>query len=168
MSRYYPDSVRFCVKYLQERGFLGEVNEIAKTLGDFNKEFILAEVKSDFFLELANALRELWPQGEKDGKYPWRCNPSELSKRLAFVWEDRKLGHYTIDQCTAVARKYLAQYEHNAKYMQILKYFVFKQQRLINHDGKISVINKSVFADMLEGNEFQEEWGVLETQGELV
>lgn len=107
----------------------------------------------DFYETLAKKLRELWPAGEKDGKYPWRDSVKNLKLRLEFLWKDRNLkGKYTLDDCLMAARRYLSQYENNVTYMQTLKYFIFKQDKIIDHNGKGVVTYKSTFADMLESN----------------
>ena len=73
-----------------------------------------------------------------------------------------------------MARKYLAQFEDNARYMQTLKYFILKQDKIVERTGRIKYINKSVFADMLESTSTMDEWGdVFESsntfeQGELI
>ena len=104
-----------------------------------------------FMEELATKLRDLWPAGEKDGKYPWRDSVSNLVKRLEFLWKERNLkDKYTIDDCLIAARRYLAQFENNVKYMQILKYFIFKQNKLVAKDGKVTYTYKSTFSDLLE------------------
>ena len=119
-------------------------------------------------------MRELWPTGEKDGKWPWRDSVSNLSRRLQALWKDRNFGDKTVDECLIVARKYLAQFEDNARYMQTLKYFILKQDKIVDKTGRIKYINKSVFADMLESNSTIEEWGdIFESsntyeQGELI
>lgn len=45
--------------------------------------------KKSFFEELAERLREMWPPGEKDGKYPWRDSVGNLARRLELLWADR-------------------------------------------------------------------------------
>ena len=61
-----------------------------------------------------------------------------------------------------VARRYLAQYENNTKYMQTLKYFVLKQGKIVGNDGGVRYIQQSQFADMLESitdeDKNQAEW----------
>lgn len=123
----------------------------------------------DFYSKLAGGLRELWPPGEKDGKYPWRDSVKNLKTRLEFLWRDRKFkDKYSIEQCLSVARKYLSQYEDNAKYMQTLKYFIFKQEPMTNSKGKTKITYKSTFADMLEDNTSVSNPEFFEELGELV
>lgn len=109
--------------------------------------------ETGFYVNLATALRELWPQGEKDGKYPWRGPVPKLAERLEFIWKEYDLrDKYSIDDCLMAARRYLAKFETDAKYMQVLKYFIFKQQKLVGHDGQVKYIYKSSLVDMLESN----------------
>ena len=106
-----------------------------------------------FFSTLAEKLRDLWPQGEKDGKYPWRDSTKNLRVRLEFLWKERKFkDKYTLEQCLTAARRYLSQFETNTKYMQVLKYFIFKQGKIVGQDGKITYTYKSNLADLLEDN----------------
>ncbi len=112
----------------------------------------LSDDGKDFLTAVATGLRNLWPQGEKGGKYPWRDSVPNLVKRLEFIWTERDLGDkYTVEDCLRAGRRYLSQFQDNMKYMQILKYFVFKQERSVSQkDGKITCIYSSKFADFLE------------------
>ncbi len=130
------------------------------------------------FAALAEALRKLWPSGEKDGKYPWRDTVPNLEKRLRLIWDyDNLDDKYTADDCLKAARRYLAQFQDNTKYMQTLRYFIFKQNKSVGRDGRITYTYKSSLVDMLDGNAVigcQEEWAealadvASFNQGELV
>ena len=174
----FTPEVKFCVKYLLENGvnsvtFVNVVKELSPndTRFDFVK---LKRRDTEFFDELAQKLRELWPAGEKDGKWPWRDSVPNLSRRLETLWKDRNIKDKSIDDCLTVARKYLAQFEENAKYMQTLKYFILKQDKIVLQNGRAKIINKSVFADMLESNASMDEWNSIfesndiSQQGELI
>jgi len=147
--------VKFCVRYLVSRGINAfNFRQAQLALGDNDPDFELVkvtDVEYDFFEELATKLRELWPPGEKDGKWPWRDSVSNLSRRLKTLWKDRQLKDISIDDCLMAARRYLAQFEENARYMKTLKYFILKQDKLIAENGRITYTNNSLFADMLEG-----------------
>lgn len=119
------------------------------------------KMPQNYFEQIAEGLRKLWPAGNKkvimrDGsvkEYAWRDSVSNLVKRLEFIWKDRQFrDKYSVDDCMMAARRYLAQYEENTKYMQLLKYFVFKQGNLVNKNGKATHTYESKFADMLESN----------------
>ncbi len=146
----------WAAKKLLESGFFSE--EIAKQVEAklakyvIDDDYYLTKIQSDFYTELAKGLRPLWPEGEKDGKFPWRDSVTNLSKRLETLWSVRNLGEYPMDTCLTVARQYLAQFEHNAKYMKTLKYFILKQDKLVQKDGRIRYIWQSPFADMLESS----------------
>ena len=152
MAKKYSDEAIFCAKYLNDRGLLSEdkLEEIMALIDDFDVEFKFIKVQLGYFTRLAKALRELWPTGEKDGKYPWRESVANLARRLETLWAARNLQEIPVETCVMVARKYLAQYENNTKYMQTLKYFVLKQGKIVGDDGGVRYIQKSQFADMLE------------------
>ena len=160
---------KFCVRYLLNHGINStNFTKVARQLKPDDEMFDIVKVKDNFgfFDELAEKLRELWPPGEKDGKYPWRDSVNNLSRRLKTLWNDRQLKDISIDDCLAVARRYLAQFEQNAKYMKILKYFILKQDKIILKDGRITYTNSSIFADMLEGkvemdSSMDEEWNAI-------
>ena len=120
----------------------------------------LTTESSSFYEEIAKGLKKLWPSGEKDGKYSWQDSVSNLVKRLEFIWKNRDLkGKYTVEDCLVAGRKYLSQFQDNAKYMQTLKYFVFKQDKLVSPSGKVTYVYKSTLADLLENNtDINNEW----------
>lgn len=106
----------------------------------------------DFLTTVAEGLRLIWPAGEKSGKYPWRDSTKNIVKRLEFIWNERKLGEkYTVEDCLRAGRRYVAQFQDDTKYMQILKYFIFKQEKSVStDDGHITYTYSSKFADFLE------------------
>lgn len=89
---------------------------------------------------LANNLQLLWPAGNKDGKYRWRSNKTDVIKKLEKFF--RVYGNsYTNEQVIDAAKKYVAPFDNSCdrKYQKVLKYFIFKE------DGKGSLL-----ADNLE------------------
>ena len=160
--------VKFCVRYLLEHGITAlDYDSVAASLSISDPAFELVKVqKKSFYGELADKLRELWPAGDKmiDGKgYAWRDSTKNIAKRLQNLWEDRLKGKtFTIEECLTVARRYLAQYENNTKYMKTLKKFIVNQKQILKTNGEIHYVFESKFADMLEGIEaedaVQNEW----------
>lgn len=136
--------VLFCAKYLSERGYSSHdfddlVEQSKKLKVDYN---LVKKEPTTFFFELAEKLRELWPPGEKEGKYPWRDSVDNLRRRLMELWATKLAGKtFTVEECLVVARKYLSQFQHDTKYMMILKYFILKN-------------GTSKFANMLLDDEF--------------
>lgn len=107
-----------------------------------------------FFDAVAVGLRKLWPSGEKDGKWPWRDSVPNIRKRLEFIWKYCSLGDgYTVEQCLRAGRRYLAQFDRSCKYMMLLKYFIFRQEKIVGKDGRIVYTYKSVFADYLTSDD---------------
>ena len=169
----------FCVKHLYKQGFFdGEGKTAVEAL---LRKYQIPDYRfvricgKEFYNELASQLRLLWPTGEKDGKYPWRDSVENIAKRLETLWNTRDLGDYSVEFCTTVARRYLARFQENTKYMKILKYFILKQSKVVDGNGRVRYVNESVFADMLEGkaaeDAVQNEWDGLVPQfseGELV
>lgn len=172
--------MKFCVRYLLGHGVDAFNFGLAQLqLGRDDDDFELVKINKDdsFYDELAERLREMWPPGEKDGKWPWRDSVGNLSRRLQHLWEIRKLKQYSIEECVAAANKYLAQFENDTKYMQILKYFILKQDPIATENNRVVYSNKSRLADLLESkNDFDkidEEWndiinGGTIDQGELI
>ena len=174
MNKYSDESI-FCVKYLAQQGYLSEdkLTEIASLLDEFDVDFNLVRVqKEDFFDELAKGLRNIWPAGEKDGKYSWRDSQQNIKKRLKILWNKRGFKDVPLDICLAVARKYVSQFQDSRKYMKTLKYFIMKQGEIIEKDGRIRYTDESLFADMIEANDFdpsdaQNEWEDMFNQNNL-
>ena len=136
----YTREVLFCARYLSGNGITADnFNDVLQHLNKLSGEYTIVKMENrDFYYELASRLREMWPPGEKDGKYPWRDSVDNLRRRLQELWKIRFPNRtLTIEQCLAVARKYLSQFQGSTKYMQILKYFIKKE-------------GTSKFADMLD------------------
>ena len=150
--------IRYCVKYLREHGIDSgdKFTSITVSPDDPVFEFVQTSTE-DYFTKIAKGLRNLWPKGEKDGKYPWRDSESNTVTRLRSLWVQRKLSEIPVDDVLTVARKYIAQFEHDTKYMKTLKYFIYKQKKsIIDPDGKVHFIIESQLADMLDSRTVQE------------
>ena len=149
----YSDEALFCTKYLRDNGYLSEekLDEITALLDDFKIDFKLIKVCRDYYVGLAEKLRELWPTGNKDGKYPWRDSVDNIAQRLKFIWTKRKLKEYSIDEVLMVARMYLSKFDADTKYMKTLKYFIYKTKPAFpGPDGVMRSQYESTLADMLE------------------
>lgn len=170
--------INFCVRYLRQNGVdAGLFATLNASLPDSGPSFRFVPDNDDsFFMELAEKMRELWPQGEKEvrekngsvKKYPWRGSVHELAKRLKFIWGELELKDYTVDECLTAARRYLSQFENSSvKYMRTLPYFIFRQEKNLKKTGFYSVSYKSPLAEYLTGEDKQETgWEGFE--GELV
>jgi len=140
----YTKEVLFCARYLSGSGITSETfNDVLEHVNELTGEYsIIKRENRDFYYELAEKLRILWPPGKKNGKYSWRGSVEDIKRRLITVWGTKLEGKsYTIDRCLTVARRYLADFQEDTKYMKILEYFILKD-------------NVSVFANMLLDDEF--------------
>ena len=157
------DKINFCVNYLFANGIDAEkyaqlVSELSsKNLDEFE---IVRKQDHVFFTRIAIGLREMWPSGNKDDKWPWRESVPVLTDRLKFIWEKMEIDDkYTVEDCLQAGRRYLAQYEHSStKYMQLLKYFIFKQKDMgVTEKGVIKKSYESTLVKMLQEKDEEEQ-----------
>lgn len=89
----------------------------SKTIADDNARFIA----------LADKLRELFPEGKKDGTiYPWRDNTITIAKKLKTLC-DKFQCKFTDEEAVAATKRYVDSFNGNYRYMQLLKYFILKR-----------------------------------------
>lgn len=75
--------------------------------------------------ELAEKLRELYPKGKKPGTaYMWRDSTAYIVKRLQAF--EKKYGKFEHEDIIKATQKYVNSFNGNYGYMQLLKYFIFK------------------------------------------
>lgn len=75
--------------------------------------------------KLAESLRELYPKGKKPGTaYMWRDSTAYIVKRLQAF--EKKYGKFDQDDIIKATKKYVNSFNGNYGYMQLLKYFIFK------------------------------------------
>lgn len=75
---------------------------------------------------LADSLRMLYPEGKKAGtSYYWRDSTKVIVQRLAVFF--KKYSHkFTNEQIVEATRAYVSSFNGNYQYMQLLKYFIYK------------------------------------------
>lgn len=124
--------------YLSKEGFLTVEGEIA--LGDI-LNLTKTEPSSEERLDnLTTNLMETFPKGKREGTpYYWRGNRREIKDKLKkfFVYFG---DAYTDTQILDAARKYVASFNGDYRYMRLLKYFIWKND--IKRDGEISSIEQ--------------------------
>lgn len=77
--------------------------------------------------ELAEKLREIYPKGKKPGTaYMWRDSTALIVKRLKAFF--KKYGKFDDEAIIDVTKKYVESFNGNYTYMQLLKYFIFKDE----------------------------------------
>lgn len=94
------------------------------------------KISDDRLTELANKLRQLYPEGKKPGyAYTWRDSTACIVDRLKKFF--LKYGEYTDDDIVDATKRYIASFNGDYRYMQLLKYFIWK--------------NKVTGAELIEG-----------------
>jgi len=101
--------------------------------GKYTLESALADSNSNSRSEerlkaLANSLRELFPAGKKPGyAYLWRDSESCIVDRLKKFF--LKYGdNHTDEEIIDATKRYVASFNGNYQYMQLLKYFIWKNK----------------------------------------
>jgi hypothetical protein len=101
-----------------------------------NSEFAPSpKEEDDRFLNLAAKLIELFPKGRKEGtNYMWRDSKAIIAKRLKAVV--KKYGvEFTDEQAVEATRRYVASFNGDYRYMQLLKYFLMKKNTLTGDEN---------------------------------
>lgn len=103
----------------------------------------------DRALELAKKLKPIFPKGKKDGtNYYWAEGVLLIAKRLVIFF--RKYGDkFTDEQIVDATQRYVASFNGNYIYMQLLKYFIFKDA--VGAGGEVE--SKSELLNMIENKD---------------
>lgn len=101
-----------------------------------NSEFAPSpKEEDDRFLNLAAKLIELFPKGRKEGtNYMWRDSKAIIAKRLKAVVKKYDV-EFTDEQAVEATRRYVASFNGDYRYMQLLKYFLMKKNTLTGDEN---------------------------------
>ena len=110
---------------LQSKGYLSLDGAMVSLLP---RSLYLIEGIGRDYTQLANDIRECFPKGSKDGKYPWRGTIKIIIDKLRKLDKGHGMGDYTNDQILAVCKEYVDQFNHMTmdRGMQIAPYFIEK------------------------------------------
>lgn len=76
--------------------------------------------------ELADSMRALYPEGKKPGtSYYWRDSTKIITQRLA-VFFKKYSRRFSNEEIIEATRAYVNSFNGNYQYMQLLKYFIYK------------------------------------------
>ena len=157
---YTEDRIKFCARYLAGNGISPEEYERIFYSGESPQHsYAIVMLDDDFFVKAAQGLWDMWPQGKKDDKYPWKESVPVLKERLVFIWSKLKItDDYSVEDILQAGRRYLAQFENSSvKYMQLLKYFIFKQKTVgVSENGVIKKTYESTLINMLQNKKTEE------------
>ena len=100
--------------------------------------------------ELADKLRDIYPNGKiVNSNYYYRCNRQDIINKLKTFF--KMYGtKYTDEQIINATRKYIKSFNGNYTYLKLLKYFIWKDERLKGESVQ------SLLADFIE-NESSED-----------
>lgn len=106
--------------------------------------------KEDVLDNLASKLMELYPRGKKPGTTSyWRGNKKEIREKLQKFY--KLYGNkFTDEQIIEATRKYVASFNGNYSYMRVLKYFIIKDEKTENSEGRCSINQVSDLATLIE------------------
>jgi hypothetical protein len=78
---------------------------------------------------LAQTLKEIFPKGAKEGSggLQWTGSKQLIVNRLKLFF--KRYGKFTNEEIINAAQAYVNSFNGNYRYMQILKYFIFKDKR---------------------------------------
>lgn len=80
------------------------------------------------FENLAQKLRDLYPKGNKPGtNYPWRDSNVVIAKKLKTLVYKHNI-QFTDEQAINATKKYIESFNGDYRYMQLLKYFIWKSK----------------------------------------
>lgn len=122
--------------------------------------------KPDRIENLALKLMAIFPKEKKAGTcHYFRGNKKDITLKLKKFF---KLygGQYSDEQILNAAKNYVDSFNGNYSYMRILKYFIWKDEKKINEEGKAYIEETSDLATWIE-NEGQSEHNS-EWTGELI
>ena len=106
--------------------------------------------RSTSIAELADKLRDIYPNGKiVNSNYYYRCNRQDIINKLKTFFKMYGTKH-TDEQISNATQKYIDSFNGNYAYLKLLKYFIWKDERLKGESVQ------SLLADFIE-NESSED-----------
>lgn len=100
--------------------------------------------------ELAKKLMAIFPSGKKSGtSVYWRGNTKDTKLRLKKFF---KLygSKFSDEEIVKAAAKYVESFNGNYQYMRVLKYFIWKDEKKMDSEGKMYIEEVSELASFME------------------
>lgn len=103
-------------------------------------------VEQDRLMILADKLRELFPQGRKQGtNLQWKDSTVMVCKRLKTLVKNYGVS-FTDEEAVAATKRYIDSFHGDYRFMQVLRYFLWK-------NDKINGEETSQFLSYLQNND---------------
>lgn len=101
---------------------------------------------------LATKMKEVYPKGKMPGTpYYYQCNTREIMLKLKKFF--KIYGNYTDDDIVGAAKRFIASFNGNYKFLPLIKYFIFKDKLVMDEDGQQHVSPESQLATFLENKD---------------
>lgn len=149
------------VKALEEKGLIIDNHLTLKAVQllmnvSFNSMIDDTVTDPQTFINLAEKLRKLFPEGKKYGtNYYWRGSNIEIAKKLETLVKKHKFK-FTEEQAINATKRYVESFNGDYRYMQLLKYFILKNK--ITENGTEI---KSSFMEYIENENNNEDDSML-------
>lgn len=151
---------------IAQNTLLGKTLMVTQRWDDVCSNILLTSDKvvpeEDRIEKLAATLMQIFPQGRKEGTNTyWRGNIKDTKLKLKKFF---KLygSRYSDEQIINATRKYVESFNGNYAYMRVLKYFIWKDVRKQDSEGRFYIEEVSDLATLIEnaGHEevLREDW----------
>lgn len=100
--------------------------------------------------ELAKKLMDIFPNGKKPGtNIYWKGNTKDTKLRLKKFF--KLYGNkFSDEELIKAATKYVESFNGNYQYMRVLKYFIWKDEKKMDSEGKMYIEEVSELASFME------------------
>lgn len=107
--------------------------------------------------ELATRLMNIYPRGKKNGtNVYWRGNKKEIREKLQKFF--KLYGEkYSFDKIAEATEKYVTSFKDDYSFMRVLKYFIIKDERTLNEEGRLVTNQVSDLATFIENSGQEDE-----------
>lgn len=146
---------------LWERNFLIKIesgyiinNNALSTIQNWINMSTVSNDKKHHLLELAEGMRQIFPEGKKPGTdYYWRDSSKVIAQRLS-IFINKYGDDYTDEQILDATRRYVSSFNGNYKFMHLLKYFINKKNIETKEDSSelLSYLENANQEDLVEDN----------------
>lgn len=92
------------------------------------QSLILIEGRGRDYIQLATSIRDIFPKGTKNGKYPWKGTVKAIVEKLKKLDKSYGMSDYSDEEIISVTKRYINRFSFADmdRGMQIATYFVEK------------------------------------------
>lgn len=133
--------------------------KVSKEISDKIQSLLLDSDKStpdkNACVMLITKLRAIFPTGMKSDRYPWKGNMPDLVKTMQkfYALYGEK---WTEEQIVKATQAYVDSFNGDYTYMRILPYFILKNEKVPDENGKVRWKPSSPLADRLNNPDITE------------